>query len=294
MIDRSREGVSGIPTNIVETPSINDQLHSEDEESMYWGRHDCPSVSSPDPSNSQWFDWDLLEVLQLIRPEKVLRYLSNTELLQGLSPVSRLARHISESHLLNEIMPETYITLATKVNSLAFEETEWEHCYPPEKGKRLLHGDRIVFKPKIDPNDLQSRQRRLHRPGKPHGENTGEFSPCTIAFHPPFEPKAYHWHLNPVEHERARNISPSSDSQQSARTKSLIVFHNFSSSRFRGNHAKIYYKVEGEGPDVTLHGVSIRLSRLIGMMLELESTSAVVNAKPSNIKRGNSQNRKLF
>jgi hypothetical protein len=258
IIDRSGEG--GVQTNMVEKPSTDDQLHSEHEGSKCGGLHNSPTVSSPSPSNFRWYD--LLETLQVIGPSNVLKYLSNTEVLQNVRRVSRTMRWISETHIMEEIA-KSYITLETEVNCWGFEELEWQHCYPSPTPTSFICGKRISFTAKVEPNDQQTRRRRLQRPG--------EFGPCTITFQLEDQPKKYKWHVDPVEAERARNTRPTSDGHQSSLPNDLIVFHNFGSRRFGDNHAKIYYKVEGKGPDVTLSKVSIELRCLIRMMFELDS-----------------------
>lgn len=258
IIDRSGKGA--VQTNMVEKQSTDDQLHSEHEGSMCWGLHDSPTVSSPSTSNFRWYD--LLETLQVIGPSNVLKYLSNTEVLQNVRRVSRTMRWISESHIMMEIA-KSYITLETEVNCWGFEELESEHCHPSPKPTSFACGKRIWFTAQVEPKDQQTRRRRLPRPG--------EFGPCTIAFKLNDRTKKYKWHVEPVVAERARNTRPTSDSRQSPLPNDLIVFNDFGSRRFGDSHAKIYYKVEGEGLEVTLSKVSIELRCLIGMMFELDS-----------------------
>lgn len=258
IIDRSGEGA--VQRNMVAKQSTDDQLYSEHEGSMCWGLHDSPTVSSPSTSNFRWYD--LLGTLQVIGPSKVLKYLTNTEVLQTVRRVSRTTRWISETHIMEEIA-KSYITLATEVNCWGFKELEWQHCHPSPKPTSFVCGKRIWFTAQVESKDQQTRRRRLQRPG--------EFGPYTITFQLDDQPKKYKWRVDPVEAERARNMRPTSHSHQSPCPNDLIVFHNFGSRRFGDSHAKIYYKVEGKGPDVILSKVSIELRCLIRMMFELDS-----------------------
>jgi hypothetical protein len=269
IIDQS--GTGQVASTVEEPPSpINDQIHSEKYGSMYWGRHDV--VTSPCPSNFQWFD-SLFELLQRVGASKVLEYLRNNEVLQTFSLVSRDARHISEHHILNNVIAQSFITITTKDQVIGnFEETDWEHCYPSKTGHTLLSGDRVLFTPSFETHYPRNRR---HCPG--------EFRPYSITFRLPNQPKAYSWQVDPIELSRAATAHQSPESRQSRQRDGLIVFHDFEPKRSRDGYrivhnkmdvacpVKMYYKIDGDGPNVTLVRVSIQLRCLVGMIVELGS-----------------------